>query len=71
MICVDAHCRIELGNNNLTKVPEELWLFENLNKYVVFFLLVVLLKGSGSLNLSDNRITMVPPEIGKWTKLTR
>jgi len=31
VICVDAHCRMWLSNNNLTKIPEVLWLFENLN----------------------------------------
>ena len=30
VVCVDAHYRARLGRNNLTKVPEELWLFENL-----------------------------------------
>ena len=44
MVCGDTHCRILLGYNNLTKVPEELWLFENLDKYVVFFFVVVLLR---------------------------
>ena len=31
VVCGDAHCRIYLGRNNLTKIPEELWLFENLD----------------------------------------